>query len=69
MISYLQGSTLPEISMDIHQCARFWNIPRILHEHAVRRIVKYLASTSTYADLPNGNWQLTTCRVVYNPDK
>ena len=56
------------MSMTVHQCARFWNNPRLLHESAVKRIAKYLASTSAYGDLPDWNRRLTTCGVVYKPD-
>ena len=68
MLSYIQGSTQPEISMAVHQCACFCNNPRLLHKRAVRLIDKYLASMSTYVDLPYGNIRLTTCVIVYNPD-
>ena len=39
-----------------------------MDECAVRLIAKYLTSTSTYADLPDRNWLLTTCGVIYKPD-
>ena len=45
MLNYLQGSTRPDISMAIHQCARFSNDPRALHERGVRHIGKYLLAT------------------------
>ena len=53
MLHYLQGSTQTEISMSIHQCAHFGNNPHLVHERAVRRIAKHLASTSTYVNLPD----------------
>ena len=53
MLSYIQGSTQPEILMAVHQCARFYNNPHLVHERAVRLITKYFASTSTYVDLPD----------------
>ena len=65
MFSYLQGTTWPEISMDIHHCACFWNNLRLVNKRAVRRITKYLVSMSMYVDLPDKNWQLTTNGVVY----
>ena len=55
--------------MAVHQCAQFCNNLRLVHGCAVRRIAKYLASTSTYADLPDVNQQLSPCGVVYNPNK
>ena len=45
MLNYLQGSTGPYISMATHQCARFSNDPRALHERGVRHIGKYLLAT------------------------
>ena len=45
MMNYLQGSTRPDISMAVHQCARFNNDPKITHERATLRIGKYLLGT------------------------
>ena len=45
MLGYLQGTTRPDISMAVHQCARFNNDPKLSHERAVKRIVKYLLDT------------------------
>ena len=42
MLGYLQGTTRPDISMATHQCARFNSNPKLCHERAVKRIVKYL---------------------------
>ena len=68
MLSYLKGSTRPEISMAVHQCARFCNNPRLVHEHAIRQITNYLTSTSNYVYLLYINWHLTTNGVVYKTD-
>ena len=68
MLSYLQGSTQPETSMTLYQCAHLCNNPRLVHERAVRLIAKYLTSKSTYMDLPDINLWLTTCGVFYKPD-
>ena len=68
MLSYIHGLTRPEILMDVQQCARFWNNPHLLQECAVRYIAKYLASMSTYVDLPDIHWRLTTCSIVYRPN-
>eukprot|EP00957_Ditylum_brightwellii_P203038 15332964-Ditylum_brightwellii.AAC.1 len=46
MMSYLQGSTCPEIAMVMQQCARFCNNLVLLHEQAVRMIVKHLSQTA-----------------------
>ena len=47
----------------------FKNNPYSLHERAVRRIKKYLTSTSTYMDLPDGNRRLSTRGVFYSTNK
>ena len=45
MLGYLQGSTRPDISMTTHQCARFNNDPKLSHERALYRVVRYLVGT------------------------
>ena len=35
----------PDISFTVHQCARFCNDPKMVHEQAVKRIIQYLLST------------------------
>ena len=45
MLGYLQGTTRPDISMANHQCARFSSDPKLCHERAVKRIVRYLLDT------------------------
>eukprot|EP00978_Attheya_sp_CCMP212_P044374 scaffold308379_cov37-Attheya_sp.AAC.2 len=35
MLGYLQGSTRPDISMAMRQCARFNNDPKMSHERAI----------------------------------
>ena len=42
MVTYLQGSTKPDISIAVHQAARFFINPKISHERAVKRIGHYL---------------------------
>jgi hypothetical protein len=44
-LNYLANNTRPDISMAVHQCARFCSAPRALHELAVKRIVRYLLAT------------------------
>eukprot|EP00957_Ditylum_brightwellii_P164468 12521536-Ditylum_brightwellii.AAC.1 len=46
MLSYLQGTSCPEIAMGVHQCARLTNRPMLSHEHALQQIVKYLNTTA-----------------------
>ena len=53
----------------VHHCALFCNNSPLVHERVVRHIAKYFTSTSTYVDFIDGNLQLSTRGVVYNPDK
>ena len=48
MLNYLQNSTRPDISMAVHQCARFSISPFLSHERAVHRIGKYLLGTAEF---------------------
>ena len=45
MLTYLQGISRPDISMAVHQCARFSSNPKLIHERAVTRIGRYLIDT------------------------
>ena len=45
ILLYLAGSTRPDISYAVHQCARFSHQPRASHEVGVKHIVKYLKGT------------------------
>ena len=45
MLGYLQGTSRPDIAMPTHQCARFNACPKLSHERAVKRIVRYLLDT------------------------
>ena len=45
MLGYLQASTRPDISMAVHQCARFNSGPKLCHEKAVKYIARYLLSS------------------------
>jgi len=44
-MNYLAMNTRPDISFAVHQCAKFCNSPRLLHEKAVKYIGRYLAKT------------------------
>jgi hypothetical protein len=44
-LNYLANNTRPDISMAVHQCARFCSQPRAIHELAVTRIARYLLAT------------------------
>lgn len=45
MLNYLEKTSRPEIAYAVHQCARFCNAPKLSHERAVHRIVRYLTTT------------------------
>ena len=42
MLSYIQGHTCPDISMPVHQMARFCNDQKLSHEQVITRIGRYL---------------------------
>ena len=44
MLTYLTGTTRPDIAYAVHQCARFSSKPKHLHETATKRIIRYLLS-------------------------
>lgn len=46
MLNYLASSSRPDISFAVHQAARFSADPKLIHEQAVKRIVRYLKGTS-----------------------
>jgi len=45
MLNFLCASTRPELAFSVHQCARFSQDPKLSHELAILRIVKYLKAT------------------------
>ena len=45
MLTYLQGTTRPELAMSVHQCARFSSDPKLTHDRAIIRIIRYLEGT------------------------
>ncbi len=56
MLSYLQGNSRPEISMAVHQTARFCNDPKLRHEQAIMRLGRYLLHTKDKS-------------IIFEPDK
>lgn len=48
MLNYLAASTRPDILFAVHQCARFSSDPKLSHEQAVKRIVRYLKGTAEH---------------------
>ena len=45
ILTYLANTSRPDISFATHQCARFSACPKLIHEIAVKRIVRYLKGT------------------------
>ena len=45
MLNYLAATTRPDCLFAVHQCARFSVNPKLSHERAVKRIVRYLKGT------------------------
>ena len=45
MMLYLTSNTIPDISFDVHQCARFTYNTKTSHDTAVKRICCYLQGT------------------------
>jgi len=56
MLSYLQTNSRPDISMAVHQTARFCNNPMLSHEQAISRIGRYLRHTRNRG-------------IIFKPDK
>ena len=44
-LNYLAATTRPEIQFAVHQCARYSQDPKMVHEKAIKRIVRYLKRT------------------------
>ena len=55
MMTYLQGNSRPEMTMAVHQTARFCNNPWLLHEKAIKCLGLYLSHTRKEG-------------IAYNPD-
>ena len=45
MLNYLAATTRPDCLFAVHQCARFSSNPKLSHERAIKRIVRYLKGT------------------------
>ena len=57
-LNFLEKSTRPDISVSVHQCARFSESPKRSHAEAVKRIGHYLLATRDKGLLirPNADW-------------
>ena len=60
MLNFLVNCTHPEMAFAVHQCARFCHDPKYSHEQAVKRIIRYLIST-TQGSRNQG--------IMFTPDK
>ena len=58
-LNFLEKSTRPDISISVHQCARFSENPKKSHAEAVKRIGRYLLSTRDKGLIirPTESWQ------------
>ena len=45
-LNYLEKTSRPDIAYAVHQCARFSSNPKVSHAAALKRIVRYLLTTS-----------------------
>jgi len=59
-LNFLAQNTRPDISMAVHNCARFCSKPTQLHEMAVKRICRYLLQTKDKGIIMNpvGDYRL-----------
>ena len=57
-LNFLEKSTRPDISVSVHQCARFTEHPKRCHAEAVKRIGRYLLGTRDKGIIinPNSPW-------------
>ena len=58
MLTYLTGSTRPDIQFAVHQTSRFCNNPKDSHTKAIKRIGRYLKCTSDKGIIFNPNESL-----------
>ena len=69
--NFLEKSTRPDISVSVHQCARFTEHPKRCHAEAVKRIGRYLLGTRDKGLIINPKapwnfdcWVDADCRVT-----
>ena len=57
-LNFMDQSTRPDISISVHQCARFSESPKKNHAKAVKRIDRYLLATRDIGLViqPNQDW-------------
>ena len=53
-LNYLAMNTRPDISFAVHQCAKYCNNPKMIHEKAVKYIGRYLAGTKDHDGVGRG---------------
>ena len=56
MLNYLEKTSRPEIAYAVHQCARFCEEPKLSHERAVHKFVRYLIASKDKG-------------IIFRPDK
>ena len=54
-LNFLTNSTRPKAQFTVHQCARFNAYPKLLHDQAVKRVLKYLKGTPEQILIRNPN--------------
>jgi hypothetical protein len=59
-LQFIAANTRPEIAFAVHQCARYCNNPKLLHEKALKHIGRYLLLTKDKGMIlqPEANHQL-----------
>jgi hypothetical protein len=60
-LNYLEKCSRPDISFAVHQCAGFSQFPKVEHTAAVKRIGRYLLSTSEEGIICKPNDESLTC--------
>ena len=56
MLTYLQGTTHPDIAIAIHQCARFLSNPKLIYKKVITRLGRYLL-------------EIKDCSLIYKVNK
>ena len=68
MLNYLVNCTQPDLAYFVYQCARFCADPRSSHEHAFKRIIRYLLYLKRHAKLGIKYRPGITKSIVVNVD-
>ena len=68
MLNFLVNSTHPEMSFSVHQCARFCHDPKLVHEQAVKKIIRYLLCTRRNSKNKDSKGHQSQ-GIIFRPDK